>query len=90
MANTPIGKFYISHEIYHMMAELKAQVRKWGDSLAVIIPKEIAARERIRVKDRIRLIIEKELDLSDLFGAAKGKLRGTPQELKNESRKGWD
>jgi len=32
----------------------------------------------------------KEADLSDLFGILKGKLKKTAQQLKDESRKGWE
>ena len=71
------------------MPELNARVRKWGDSLAVIIPKELAEKERIRVEDKIHLKIEKGRDFSDLFGIAKGKLKKTAQQLKDESREGW-
>ena len=71
------------------MAELNARVRKWGDSLAVIIPKEIVDKERISTNDQIHLSISKKNDLSDVFGILKGKIRKTAQQLKDESRKGW-
>jgi len=70
------------------MAELDSIARKWGDSVAVIIPKEIVAEENIQPKDRVHLIIQKEHDLRDLFG--KFKTKKTPQQLKNESRTGWE
>lgn len=71
------------------MAELNARVRKWGDSLAVIIPKEPAEREKLNVGDSVHVKIEKKIDFSDLFGIAKGKLKKTAQQLKDESREGW-
>ena len=71
------------------MAELNAKVRKWGDSLAVIIPKKVAERERISTNDNVRIKVEKGTDLSDVFGLLKDKLKKTPQQLKDESRKGW-
>ena len=71
------------------MAELNARVRKWGDSLAVITPKEIVDKERISTNDQIHLSISKKNDLSDVFGILKGKIRKTAQQLKDESRKGW-
>ena len=72
------------------MVEVNVKVRKWGDSLAVIIPKEIAEREKIRVEDNVNLKIEKEANLSDVFGILKGKLKKTAQQLKNEARRGWN
>ena len=71
------------------MAELNVKVRKWGDSLAVIIPKEIADKEKINTNDNVHLRISKKTDLSDVFGILKGKLKKTAQQLKDESRKGW-
>ena len=71
------------------MAEINARVRKWGDSLAVIIPKEIAEKEKIKVEDKIHLSIGKEMDFTDLFGIVKGKIKKSAQQLKNESREGW-
>ena len=71
------------------MAELNAKVRKWGDSLAVIIPKEVVSKENIKKEDTIHLKIEKGMNFSDLFGIAKGKIKKSAQQLKNESREGW-
>lgn len=71
------------------MAELNTKVKKWGDSLAIIIPKETANIEKISVSDNVHVKIEKETDLSDVFGILKGKLKKTAQQLKDESRKGW-
>ena len=71
------------------MAELNAKVRKWGDSLAVIIPKETADIEKISASDNVRIKIEKQTDLSDVFGLLKGKLKKTSQQMKDESREGW-
>lgn len=71
------------------MAELNVKVRKWGDSLAVIIPKEIADKEKLNTNDQIHLSISKKHDLSDVFGILKGKIKKSAQQLKDESRKGW-
>lgn len=71
------------------MAELNVKVRKWGDSLAVIIPKEIADKEKIGTNDNIHIKIEKKMNFLDLFGIVKGKIKKSAQQLKNESREGW-
>lgn len=55
------------------MAEIIARVRKWRDSLVIIIPKNIA----------------KEENLSDVFGILKNKIKKNAQDLKDEARKGW-
>ena len=71
------------------MAELNVKVRKWGDSLAVIIPKGIADKEKIGTNDNIHIKIEKKMNFLDLFGIVKGKIKKSAQQLKNESREGW-
>ena len=71
------------------MAELNVKVRKWGDSLAVIIPKEVAKQEKISTNDSIHIRLEKKMNFLDLFGIAKGKIKKSAQQLKNESRQGW-
>ncbi|MEK6874867.1 MAG: hypothetical protein AABX52_03915 [Nanoarchaeota archaeon] len=71
------------------MIETDVEVKKWGDSLAVIIPRQLAEEEHIGVRDRIHLRIDKETDLSDIFGIAKGITKNT-QELKDEAKKGWE
>ena len=48
------------------MADINVKVRKWGDSLAVIIPKEVAKQEKIRVQDKIHLRIDKEMDICEI------------------------
>ncbi|MBI2632493.1 hypothetical protein HYW75_05805 [Candidatus Pacearchaeota archaeon] len=70
------------------MTEINTLARKWGDSIAIIIPKKIAEAEKIIPESKVRLIIKKEDDLSDLFG--KPSLKKIPQELKNEERRGWE
>ncbi len=72
----------------YIMAELDLVARKWGDSLAIIIPKEVIKRERIRQNEKLHVIVQKELDLSDLFG--KWKTQKTAQQLKDASREAWD
>lgn len=71
------------------MAEIDVEIKKWGDSLAVIIPKGIAEKEKIHVKDTVHLSIVKEHNLSDVYGILKGKIKKHPQELKDEARSGW-
>ena len=70
------------------MAQIKTIVRKWGDSVAVIIPKKLAEAKKIKPEDEIIISIEKETSLKDLFG--KWKTKKTAQELKDESREGWE
>ena len=70
------------------MAEIDTQARKWGDSIAVIIPRDVVKAEVIRINDRVHVSVRKEHDLSRIFGI--WKTNKTPQELKDESRKDWE
>ncbi len=70
------------------MAELDLIARKWGDSVAVIIPNEVVKKENIRLNEKLHVIVKKEVDLSDVFG--KWKTKKTAQQLKNEARVEWE
>ena len=70
------------------MVEIETIARKWGDSIAVIIPKIIAEAEKIRPRTKVKIRVVREDDLSDLFG--KLNTEKTPQQLKNEGREGWE
>ncbi len=68
------------------MVGVHTQVRKWGDSLAVIIPKYVANEERITERDTIYFEVKKELDLAPLFGTAKLRGKKTLQQLRDENK----
>jgi antitoxin component of MazEF toxin-antitoxin module len=70
------------------MEKIKVLARKWGDSIAVILPSDVVKKEGIAPLDNIIVGVEREDDISDFFG--KLKTEKTAQELKDESRKGWE
>ena len=57
------------------MIEIETKARKWGDSIALIIPSEIVREEDIKQNDSLRIVIQKEDNLTDLFGRLKIKRR---------------
>ena len=61
-------------------------MRKWGNSLGVVIPSEEASKEGLRENDEVEVFIRKALDIRELFG--KYKFRDL-QKLKEELREGW-
>lgn len=70
------------------MTEAIAEVRKWGNSLGIIIPKETVEKEHIREKEKIRFIIVRDGDvLSKTFGMVKGKWNKSAQQIKDQARK---
>jgi len=72
------------------MVEVLAQVRDWGRSVGVVIPKETAAKAHIKSGDKIRLLImEKKNPIEETFGILKFK-RPVKEILKEVDREGWD
>ncbi len=67
------------------MAELK--VRKIGNSLGVIFPKELVKEKKIRENETVLVNVAKKGDLSRLFGSLK--FKESAQQIKDELRKGW-
>lgn len=70
------------------MIECDAITRKWGNSLGMILPRNIVEEEKIVENEKIKILILKQDNiLTKTFGALKGKLKNDSQQLKNEARK---
>ena len=63
------------------------KVKEWGNSLGVIIPRDIARKEKLKSEDEVIIEIRKKMDIMDLFGALKFKKYS--QQMKDEGRKAW-
>ncbi len=70
------------------MTDIEVTTKKWGDSLAVIIPKEVVRAEHLKLHQKFIISIKKTADLSDLFGSFK--TAKTAQQLKSENKEGWE
>ena len=42
-------------------------VKKWGNSMGVLIPKEVVEREKIKINEKIIFNIVKKADLTNIF-----------------------
>ncbi|MBI5797431.1 hypothetical protein HZA98_00825 [Candidatus Woesearchaeota archaeon] len=62
-------------------------VKKWGNSLAVIIPNEVIVQRHIKANQKILIDFGTKVDLGSIFGTFKTKK--TAQELKDFAREGW-
>jgi len=72
------------------MIETEAQVKEWGRSVGIVIPKEAAIKERINVGDTVKILIKRKSNpLKDTFGIIKFK-RTTEEILREIDREGWD
>lgn len=63
-------------------------VKKWGNSMGVILPKELVEKERLKENDKILVQVVKKADLRKFFGSLKLGMSG--QEFKDFVRKGWE
>ncbi len=70
--------------------EIKTKARKWGSSLAIILPKVVVDAKKISENDDVVIEIKKPLLVKDVFGMLKGKIKRPTQEIKDEMRKGWE
>mgnify|MGYP001572945148 CR=1 FL=1 len=70
------------------MVEFESEVKKWGNSWAIVLPKNKFKGTRIRIGKRLRFItMNKNLDLKKEFGSLKHILKKSSQEVKDELRK---
>lgn len=68
--------------------EVTAKPKKWGNSIGVIIPKEIVKKKRITIKDELVLRIEKKKDKEKSKLMKEGYLE-MKEELK-KTNKEWE
>jgi len=73
-------------KLYMVRAQVK--VKQWGNSLGVIIPKDVAQQEGIVANDTVHLSIHKKRTLQEFYGRGKG-LHKSVQTIKDEVRDEW-
>jgi hypothetical protein len=72
------------------MISVEAQVREWGRSLGVVLPKEIVAKEGISKDDKVSIIIGRRSDaLRKTFGTLKFS-KSTERLLHESDKEAWD
>lgn len=71
-----------------MVIQTRTKVREWGNSLGIVIPKEIVIKEGLRPNEHVTITISRKQILEDFFGKLK-KARIDAQKMKDESRKMW-
>ena len=68
-----------------IIMEIKTKLKKWGNSLGIIVPREILIERGLKEGQDILVDISKEGDLSDIFGSLKD-WKIDPQKIKDEIR----
>lgn len=69
---------------------METQLRSWGRSLGVVIPKEAVIKESLSEGDKVELIfIKKSNSIKRTFGILKFK-RSTEEILNEVNKEGWN
>ncbi len=76
-----------SYTLSLIMTMFKAKVKQWGNSLGIVIPKEITQKEHLTADKEIFIEI-KQNPLVEAFGILKHK-KINAQKAKDELRKAW-
>lgn len=66
---------------------MEVMVKKWGNSVGVVLPKELVEKEGLKENEKVLIEIVKEADLTRLFGTLRTGMTG--QEFKDMVKKGW-
>lgn len=73
------------------MIEIETEVRKWGNSLAVVLPKDKIKGTNIKEGKKLTIMIpDGNVDLRKKFGSLKNILKRPTEELMREVDEGWD
>lgn len=73
-----------------MQKEIKAITRKWGNSIAVVIPNDLVNKENLKENIEVTITIEKTRPKAGvLWGFGKGKFTRPTEEIIKEARAGW-
>ena len=67
---------------------VEVRLKRWGNSMGVILPKEFIQKKRIKENEKIMIEVVKTADLSHIFGMIK-KRKMSGQDAKNLAREGW-
>ena len=71
------------------MTNIEVKVKKWGNSLGIILPSYTIESNKIKENDRINIIVipDSKKALNETFGLLKGKLKKSGQQIKDELRR---
>ena len=73
------------------MIECESVARKWGSSIGLTIPKEVANKINIKENKKVRfIIIEEQNPIKKTFGMLKEWKKPTRQIIKDMREGSWD
>lgn len=69
------------------MVELKTEVRRWGNSFGLLIPKDVVRKEKLKPRQRVTVLFLKESNvLKRTFGIGKDWKTPTKKILEQTDR----
>ncbi len=72
------------------MIQIRSEVKKWGNSLAVVLPKDQIRDTTIKPGKKVMVMIgEETIDLKKEFGSLKNLLKRSTKELMKSADEGW-
>ena len=71
------------------MIQIRSEVKKGGNSLAVVLPKDQIRDTAIKPGKKIMVMIGEEMDLKKEFGSLKSLLKKSTKELMKNADEGW-
>lgn len=74
------------------MVELKAKLRRWGNSFGIVVPQRIVVEEKVKEGDEITILFKKENVLKEVFGALrewKINTQKVKDDLRREEKEAW-
>ena len=67
---------------------IETKLKRWGNSIGIVIPKETIEREHLIENKSVKFLIVKDSKkaLKETFGIAKSKIKKSSQQIKDELR----
>jgi len=65
------------------MEQINAKVKRWGNSLGIILPREVVTKEKLDEGTEIEILVvpKHATKVKDVFGILKGKLHRPTKEV---------
>lgn len=77
--------------IIHCMIEIECTTKKWGNSVACILPSEVVRNRHIKSNQKILLILEDQPSvLSETFGILKDWKKPTSKIMREVDKELWN
>jgi len=71
------------------MSEIECTAKKWGNSIGVVLPRNIVKEENIRPNEKVVVDIKKTHKAKEFFGLLP-QWKVDTQKLKDKLREGWE